>query len=63
MELMKTSRVEEVVFGKGFVPALAVFFTATEDEISYFKNLKKSGEPIHMVIDPTGRVTFRSGNG
>jgi len=61
MELMKTGRVEEVVFGKGFVPALAIFFSATEDEISHFKNLKESGEPIHMVIDPTGRVTFAHG--
>ena len=28
MELMKMSKVEEVVFGKGFVPVLAAFFTA-----------------------------------
>ena len=49
MELMKTSKVEEVVFGKGFVPVLAAFFTATEEEIRHFRNLKESGESIHMV--------------
>ena len=63
MELMKTSRTEEVVFGKGFVPALAVFFSATEDEISRFKNLKESGASIHMVIDPTGKVTLGGRHG
>jgi len=63
MELMKTSRVEEVVFGKGFVPALAAFFSATEDEISHFRNLKESGEPIHMVIDPAREVTFGGAHG
>jgi len=61
MELMKTSRTEEVVFGKGFVPALAVFFTATDDEVKHFRNLKESGEAIHMVIDPVGRVTLKGG--
>ncbi len=59
MELTKTSKVEEVVFGKGFVPMLAAFFTATDDEIRSFKSLKESGEPIHMVIDPSGKVTIR----
>ncbi|HUJ88919.1 MAG TPA: hypothetical protein VLX12_01885 [Syntrophorhabdales bacterium] len=58
MELMKTSKLEEVVFGKGFVPMLAVFFTATDEEIRHFRNLKESGEPIHMVIDPVGKVTL-----
>jgi len=58
MELIKTSKLEEVVFGKGFVPMLAVFFTATDDEIRHFKNLKESGEPIHLVIDRVGKVTL-----
>jgi len=61
MELMKTSRTEEVVFGKGFVPALAVFFTATDDEIKHFRNLKESGETIHILIDPVGKVTVKDG--
>ena len=52
MEPMKTSRAEEAVSGKGFVPVLAAFFTATEDEIGHFKHLKESGASIHMVIDP-----------
>ena len=63
MELMKTSKVEEVVFGKGFVPVLAAFFTATEEEIRHFRNLKESGESIHMVIDPVGKVTIEGGKG
>ncbi len=62
MELMKTTKSEEVVFGKGFVPVLAAFFTGTEEEIRNFGNLKKSGERIHIVIDPAGSVTF-SGEG
>ena len=63
MELMKTSKLEEVVFGKGFVPVLAAFFTATEEEIRHFRNLKESGESIHMVIDPAGKVTIEGGKG
>ena len=63
MELMKTSRLEEVVFGKGFVPVLAAFFAATEDEIDHFRRLKESGASIHMVIDPAGKVMFGGGNG
>lgn len=59
MELMRTTKVEEVVFGKGFVPMLAAFFTATDDEIRNFKSLKESGKPIHMVIDPAGKVTIK----
>ena len=63
MELLRTSKLEEVVFGKGFVPVLAVFFTATEEEIRSFINLEKSGEPIHMVIDAVGKVTMEGGKG
>ncbi len=62
MELMRTRKLEEVVFGKGFVPVLAAFFTGTEEEIKHFSNLKSSGERIHIVIDPAGSVTF-SGEG
>ncbi len=58
MELIKTSKMEEVVFGKGFVPVLAAFFGGTEEEFAQFSNLKKSGERIHIIIDPTGTVTF-----
>ena len=58
MELMRTKKSEEVVFGKGFVPVLAAFFTGTEEEIKNFSNLKSSGERIHIVIDPAGSVTF-----
>jgi hypothetical protein len=63
MELMRTRKLEEVVSGKGFVPVLAAFFTATEEEISHFRNLKESGESIHMVIDPVGKVTIEGGKG
>ncbi len=63
MELMKTSKTEEVVFGKGFVPVLAAFFTATEEEIKHFRTLKESGESIHMVIDPMGKVTIEGEKG
>jgi len=59
MELMKTSKSEEVVFGKGFVPMLAVFFTATDEEIRRFSTLKESGKRIHLIIDPTGTVTLK----
>jgi hypothetical protein len=58
MELMRTKKSEEVVFGKGFVPVLAVFFAGTEEEIAQFSNLKESGEWIHIIIDPTGTVTL-----
>ncbi|HVN22563.1 MAG TPA: hypothetical protein VMT71_01230 [Syntrophorhabdales bacterium] len=58
MELMKMSKMEEVVFGKGFVTVLAAFFTGTEEEIAQLSTLKKSGDRIHMVIDPAGSVTF-----
>ena len=58
MELMRIKKSEEVVFGKGFVPVLAVFFVGTDEEIAQFSNLKKSGEWIHIIIDPTGRVTL-----
>ncbi len=58
MELMRTRKSEEVVFGKGFVPVLAAFFTGTEEELKNFSNLKSSGERIHIVIDPAGLVTF-----
>ena len=60
MELMGTGKSEEVVFGRGFVPVLAAFFTGTEEEIRHFRKLKKSGERIHIVIDPAGSVTFSS---
>ncbi len=58
MILMRTRKSEEVVFGKGFVPVLAAFFAGTEEEIAQFSNLKESGERIHIIIDPTGTVTF-----
>jgi len=59
MELMKTTKMEEVVFGQGFVPVLAAFFTGTEEEIAQFSTaLKKSGVQINIVIDPEGTVTF-----
>ncbi len=58
MELMKTSKMEEVIFGKGFVPVLAAFFVGTEEEFAQFSKLKKSGERIHIIIDPTGTVTL-----
>ena len=58
MELMKTVKSEEVVFGKGFVPAFGFFFTGTENELRKLRNLESSGEKIRIVIDPTGEVTF-----
>jgi hypothetical protein len=58
MELMRTKKSEEVVFGKGFVPVFTACFSGTEEEIEQFSNLKKSGEWIHIIIDPTGRVTL-----
>ena len=58
MELMKATKSEQVVFGKGFVPVFAAFFTGTEEEIIRFKQLKESGERIHIIIDSTGSVTF-----
>ncbi len=58
MELMRTRKSEEVVFGKGFVPVLAAFFTGTEEEIRQFTNAKSSGERIHIIIEPSGVVTF-----
>ncbi len=58
MELMKTEKADIVVFGKGFVPVLEFFFTGTENEFTQLRNLNKLGEKIHIVIDPTGRVSF-----
>ena len=58
MELRRTWKSEEVVFGKGFVAVLAAFFAGTDEEIAQFSNLKKSGEWIHIIIDPTGKVTL-----
>jgi hypothetical protein len=58
MEFMKTSKSEEVVFGKGFVPMLTVFFAATDEETRHFSNLKESGKRIHLIIDPTGTVSL-----
>jgi hypothetical protein len=58
MELVRTKKSEEVVFGKGFVSVLTACFAGTEEEIAQFSNLKKSGEWIHIIIDPTGRVTL-----
>ena len=60
MELMKVERLEEVVFGKGFVPVFRFFFTDIENEFTKLRSLKKSGEKIHIVIDPTGRMTIDS---
>ena len=57
MEFMKSSKSEEVVFGKGFVPMLAVYFTAADEEIRHFSNLKKAGKRIHIVIDPAGTAS------
>jgi hypothetical protein len=59
MELMRTKKSEEVVFGKGFVPVLAAFFAGTEEEIKQFSQLRESGGQIQMVIDSKGRVTFK----
>ena len=56
---MKISKTEEVIFGKGFVPVLAVFFTGTEEEIVQFTTLQRSGDWIYIVIDPAGPVTFK----
>ena len=58
MELMKTTKSEEVVFGKGFVPMLATFFVGTEEEFARFNNLKKSGGRIHIIIESEGTVTL-----
>ena len=58
MELMRTKKSEEVVFGKGFVPVLAAFFAGTEEEIRQFSQLRELGEQIQIVIDPAGKVTF-----
>ena len=59
MELMKIEKSEVVVFGKGFVPVFGFFFTGTENEFTKLRSLNKAGE-IHMVIAPTGGVTFNS---
>jgi hypothetical protein len=58
MELVRTTKSEKVVFGKGFVPVLAAFFSGTDEEIAQFSNLRKSGESIHIMIDPAGKVTL-----
>ena len=58
MELVRATKSEEVVFGKGFVPVLATFFTATDEEFAHFRDLRKSGEWIHIMIDPAGKVTL-----
>jgi hypothetical protein len=58
MKLMRASKSEEVVFGKGFVPVFAASFIGTEEEIERLSNLRRSGREIHIVIDPTGAVTF-----
>ena len=63
MELMRTKKSEEIVFGKGFVPVLTACFAGTEEEIAQFSNLRESGEWIHMVIDPVGSVSIRGGKG
>ena len=61
MELESAAKTEQVVFGKGFVPVLATFFAGTEEECAQFRDLKKSGERIHLIIDPTGTVTLKGG--
>ena len=58
MELVRTKKSEEVVFGKGFVPVLTACFSGTDEEIAEFNDLKKSGTWIHIIIDPTGKVTL-----
>jgi hypothetical protein len=60
MELTRTRKAEEVVFGKGFVPVVAAFFSGTADEIERFCDLiKESGDGLHVVIDPNGTVTYK----
>ncbi len=61
MKLMRACKSEEVVFGKGFVPVFAASFIGTEEEIERLSRLRKSGKHIHIVIDPTGTVTFGDG--
>ncbi len=34
MELVRATKSEEVVFGKGFVPVLATYFAGTEEEFA-----------------------------
>ncbi len=58
MELVRIKKSEEVVFGKGFVPALAAFFSCTDEEIAQLRSLMRSGQWIHLIIDSTGNVTL-----
>ena len=60
MELMKVERLEEVVFGKGFVPVFRFFFTDIENKFTKLRSLKKLEEKIHIVIDPMGTAMFNS---
>ncbi len=55
---MRIKKSEQVVFGRGFVPALGAFFSCTDEEIAQFRNLIRSGEWIHLIIDATGKVTL-----
>ncbi len=57
MELVRATKSEEVVFGKGFVPVLTASFAGTEEEIALLSNLKRSGKRLHLIIEPTGAVT------
>ena len=59
MKLIRTTKSDEVVLGKGFVPMLATFFAGEEEEFAQFSNLKESGKQIHIIIDPTGTVTLK----
>jgi hypothetical protein len=56
---MKTGKLQEVVFERGFVPMLTAPFTVTEDEIRHFRNLRESGESIHIIINPMETVAFK----
>ena len=58
MELVRTTKSEEVVFGRGFVPVLTASFSGTEEEIAQLGNLRRPGECIHIIIEPSGAVTL-----
>ncbi len=58
MELVRIKKSEQVVFGKGFVPAIGAFFSCTDEEIAQFRSLMRSGEWIHLIIDSAGKVTL-----
>jgi hypothetical protein len=59
MKLVRAKKVEEVVFGKGFVPILTAIFAGTVEEIESFCRLRESGKCLHIIIQPTGSATFK----